>query len=120
MSVPKPCPIWGYLPYIDQDIAYYQDCTDHGKFYSPRAGGLIGIGGDLPREGPVLYKNLKTDQSQELTPSDKANLSYWIYRHNWDVGLLQPTHPQALRRHVHARSSHHSRAVSTRYARGSQ
>ncbi len=49
----------------------------------------------------MQFKHPQTGQSRELTPSDKANLSHWIYRHNWNAGLLQPIHPQALRQDIH-------------------
>ncbi len=63
-----PCPIWETAPF-PREIGHHGRLCD-----SPRAGGRF----KLEYSGTVeLRPNYRS-----LTDAQKANLSYWIYRHN--------------------------------------
>lgn len=75
------CPIWGN----ETDMAKIDNGTDcETTVYSPRAGGIFQIEDNWP------FDLVKKKVLGSLTPREKANLSYRIYRHNWDGNLLCP------------------------------
>lgn len=84
------CPIWGKEGDDREDkVAFVNIRTEKGDLYSsyvysPRAGGIF----------QADRLNLTKKYLQKLTPREKANLSYRIYRHNWNLGLLRPRDPQ--------------------------
>ena len=89
-----PCPVWGND--AEDEVPYVGNCNIGilyaPRVYSPRAGGLFQAG----RTNSAF--NVVHERLQDLTPRERANLSHWIYRHNWDTGLLQPRRPRWLRK----------------------
>ena len=70
MTSEQACPIWERPPSA-------QDVTEVGRrCTSPRAGGRF----ELKRDGAACLHRLSDRQ--------KANLSYWIYRHNLDYRMF--------------------------------
>lgn len=67
-----PCPIWESSPSV-QDIS----AVGH-PYTSPRAGGRFWL---MQSGAPLLQPN-------RLAPRQKANLSYWIYKHNLEYRLF--------------------------------
>ena len=91
-----PCPIWG-----DREQVFEQNpntLPEHKSYsrliYSPRAGGVFQIG------GPNHRHDFTKDYLKTLSPRDKAILSYRIFRHNRDLGLLRPRDTGKCRRDV--------------------
>ena len=104
----KACPVWDEQE--RGEVLCLQFCHDDHyapRVYAPRAGGLFAL---LPQEqptslsAPVVYLDHHELESwwgrirlTGLTPREKANLSYRIYRYNWDQGFLRPRDPQQRR-----------------------
>ncbi len=92
-----PCPVWGeqaggLVHCFGQDSLISSDSL---RVFSPRAGGTFQIGKKgLPSEVVKVFLEMN------LTPRDKANLSFRIFRHNWDLGLLRLRNPTIKRSKV--------------------
>ena len=86
-----PCPIWGgeiggQVHFLAQNR--YGDYIYSPLVYSPRAGGIFQAG---PTDQII---DLILEYLHTLTPRERANLSYRIYKHNWNMGLLRPRSPR--------------------------
>ena len=92
------CPLWDTL--IQNNVSFDDSVVNHAapyfvrSFYSPRAGGVFRIGSTNPSFGEVEM------HLQNLTPSERANLSFWIYWSNWKSGLLRPQVSKKGRREI--------------------
>lgn len=83
-----PCPLWGEQEGGFVDYLNVSQLSDLNGFvfyriYSPRAGGFLHIGN---QEQSFEYVKVFLDT---LTPRNKANLSYRVFRHNWNFGTLR-------------------------------
>ena len=73
----QPCPIWG-----ETSFGLVSTLSGPKRFHSARAGGSY----VLNDSGAVLLDSLS--DREQLTDRHKANLSYWIYKHNYENRLL--------------------------------
>ncbi len=79
-SNPQPCPIWDGVDDI-QFGALLNPTRSPILCDYPRAGGYFGL----------EYSGAELLRTQPLTDRRKANLSYWIYKHNLEHRLFDPS-----------------------------
>lgn len=84
------CPIWGETtdPVRFSYTKQINGFPYSPLIYSPRAGGIYQAG----PTNRILVSIL--EYLHTLTPRERANLSYRIYKHNWNMGLLRPRSPR--------------------------